>query len=116
MQELLPSYQALRKMEFGVGKTGIGPFALNVSNLGLTQATRLTFDYGENEYEFGDLYESLSKDGSMISAWLSAMVNAHVDVAKDPYVFALNVNQATYNHTNFLLRAGMGMSTFHFLA
>jgi hypothetical protein len=44
------------------------------------------------------------------------MVNAHVDVAKDPYVFDLNVNQATYNHANLLLRAGMGISTFTFLA
>ena len=44
------------------------------------------------------------------------MVNAHVDVAKDPYVFDLNVNQQTYNHANLLIRAGMGMSTFTFLA
>jgi len=58
----------------------------------------------------------LGKDGERISAWLSAMVNAHVDVAKDPYIFAINVNKATYNHVNFLLRAGMGMSTFTFIA
>ena len=44
------------------------------------------------------------------------MVNAHVDVAKDPYVFDLNLNNATYNHATLLLRAGMGMSTFTFLA
>ena len=44
------------------------------------------------------------------------MVNAHVDVAKDPYIFDLNINHATYNYANFLLRAGMGMSTFTFLA
>lgn len=119
MTELLPSFQALRKMEFGVGKTGIGPFALNVTNLALTQYAHLTMDYGPNNkegYNFGDLDESTGKDGIRISAWLSAMVNAHVDVAKDAYVFDLNVNQLTYNHTNFLLRAGMGISTFHFLA
>jgi hypothetical protein len=44
------------------------------------------------------------------------MINAHVDVAKDPYVFDLNVNSCTYNITNFLLRAGKGESTFLFLA
>jgi len=44
------------------------------------------------------------------------MVNAHVDVAKDPYVFALNVNKLTYSHANFLIRAGKGLSTFTFLA
>jgi hypothetical protein len=57
-----------------------------------------------------------SKDRSYIQDWLSAMVSAHVDVAKDPYIFKLNVNKVTYNHTSFLLRSGMGISTFSFLA
>jgi hypothetical protein len=43
------------------------------------------------------------------------MINAHVDVAKDPYVFTLNVNKATYDYATFLLRAGKGISTFTFL-
>lgn len=118
MQELLPSFQALRKMEFGVGKSGIGPFALNITNLALTQYTHLTIDFGKvgDEYGFRPLDKVEGRDGKRISAWLSAMVNAHVDVAKDPYVFDLNVNQATYNHANLLLRAGMGISTFTFLA
>jgi hypothetical protein len=47
--------------------------------------------------------------------WLSAMVNAHVDVAKDPYIMTLNVNDVTYNMTNFLLRTGKGTTTFYFL-
>lgn len=116
MTQLLPSFQALRKMEFGVGKTGIGPFALNVTNLALTQAANISMDYGSNEYGFGDLNETLGKDENRIADWLSAMVNAHVDVAKDPYVFDLNINQATYKHANFLIRAGMGIATFRFLA
>lgn len=118
MSELLPSFQALRKMEFGVGKSGIGPFALNITNLALTQYTHLTIDFGNvgEEYGFGALDQIYGRDGQRISAWLSAMVNAHVDVAKDPYVFDLNVNQTTYNHANLLLRAGMGISTFTFLA
>jgi hypothetical protein len=44
------------------------------------------------------------------------MINAHVDVAKDPYIIKLNVNQVTYNMTNLLLRGGKGENTFFFLA
>ena len=114
--ELLPSFQALRKMEFSVGKDGIGPFALNITNLALTQFTHLTMDFGDNEFDLGKLDEIRGEDGRYISSWLSAMVNAHVDVAKDPYIFTLNVNQATYNHVNLLLRAGKGIRTFVFIA
>ena len=53
--------------------------------------------------------------GLGILDWLSAMINAHVDVAKDPYVIRLNVNQYTYNMCNFLLRCGYGKATFYFL-
>lgn len=115
MYELLPSFQLLRKQEFKVGKDGIGPFALNATNVSLVQLVGLTLDYGENPYGFGDLYEIDGQDGNRIGAWLSAMINAHVDVAKDPYVFVLNVNKATYNYANFLIRAGKGISTFTFL-
>ena len=82
----------------------------------MTQFTNMCMDYGDNEFGFGNLDEILGKDNIRISAWLSAMVNAHVDVAKDPYVFAINVNKATYNHVCFLLRAGMGLSTFTFMS
>jgi|MGYP000141707509 hypothetical protein len=44
-----------------------------------------------------------------ISAWLSAMVNAHVDVAKDPYISLININPATYSISELLLRAGKGI-------
>ena len=117
MYDLLPSFQARTKMEFYIGKQGIGPFALNVTNMALTQAMHLVMRYSNNnQFGFLDMDSVLGKDGERISAWLSAMVNAHVDVAKDPYIFAINVNKATYNHVNFLLRAGMGMSTFTFIA
>ena len=115
----MPSFQAYRKMEFATGKTGIGPFALNVTNLALTQYSHLTIDFTSGEISkfklkpFDSIY---GKDGRLISGWLSAMVNAHVDVAKDPYIFALNVNKCTYNMANFLIRTGNGMGTFAFLA
>ena len=114
--ELIPSFQSNTKREFKVGKDGISPFALHITNLAETQFTNMCMDYGDNEFGFRNLDETLGKDNIRISAWLSAMVNAHVDVAKDPYVFAINVNSATYNHVCFLLRAGMGMSTFTFMS
>lgn len=116
MYELTPSFQSRRKMEFSTGKDGIGPFALNVTNMVLTQFTHLSMRYGENQFGFHDLDQVLGEDGERISDWLSAMVNAHVDVAKDPYIFDLNINSATYNHVNFLLRAGKGKATFSFIA
>ena len=118
LYELTPSFQVDRKREFSIGKEGIAPFALNVTNLSLTQMCHLTMRYEGNvaDYEFGALDQIYGKDGRRIADWLSAMVNAHVDVAKDPYIFDLNVNHATYNYANFLIRAGMGMSTFTFLS
>lgn len=116
MYELMPSFQEKTKMEFSTGKSGIAPFALSITNLALTEFTHLTMDYGDNLFELGDLDNPLSQDGSYVADWLSAMVNAHVDVAKDPYIFTINVNQATYPMTNFLIRAGKGAGTFTFLA
>lgn len=118
MTELLPYFQTLRKLEFGVGKTGIGPFALNVTNLALTQYIHLTMDFGTEGKDFNlwPLDSIDGQDGRRISDWLSAMVNAHVDVAKDAYVRDLNVNQFTYNHANLLLRCGKGITAFSFLA
>ena len=114
--ELIPSFQGKTKMEFSTGKSGIGPFALSTTNLALTQFVGLTEKYGDNIYGLGPLYSPLSSDGTYVSDWLSAMINAHVDVAKDPYIFTLNVNKATYNYITFLLRAGKSISTFSFIA
>lgn len=120
MYELLPSFQANAKLEFKTGKDGISPFALAITHTTLMQQVHLLMNYGDelSKYGFGDLDEiyTREKDGTYISDWLSAMVSAHVDVAKDPYVFILNLNKVTYNHATFLLRAGMGLSTFSFLA
>ena len=116
-EELTPSYQLKRKMEFTTGKSGIGPFALNITNMALTQFAHITMKYTASvkDFGFGDLDAITGKDNLFISDWLSAMVNAHVDVAKDPYIFDMNINSATYEYVNFLLRAGKGMSTFTFI-
>lgn len=114
--DLLPTEMSKTKLEFSTGKSGIGPYALAVTNSALTQWSHLTFDYEENYFGFGDLDETIARDGTFVSDWLSAMVNAHVDVAKDPYIFDLNLSQATYSMSGFLLRAGVGAGTFTFLA
>lgn len=117
MYELMPSFQLSRKEEYTGGKAGIAPFALNSTNHCLTQLVHLNMDYSHsNVYGLGQFDEIKGQDGFRILDWLSAMINAHVDVAKDPYIMALNVNQITYNITNLLLRGGKGKTTFYFLA
>jgi hypothetical protein len=54
------------------------------------------------------LGRSLDRDGNSIMSWLSAMINLHVDAAKDPKIIRMNINKATYNLTNLLLRIGLG--------
>jgi hypothetical protein len=69
-----------------------------------------------NELGMLSLHDRTDKNGNSILAWLSAMINAHVDVAKDPYITALNVNSFTYGLVNMMLRTGMGDQTFMFTA
>ena len=121
--ELSPTYQLNKKHEYTGGKAGIAPFALNNVHHVLTQLFNLNFAVNKkglykgalNKYGIGNLSSILGKDDLRILDWLSAMINAHVDVAKDPYIIELNVTQPTYNMTNLLLRSGMGEATFYFL-
>lgn len=117
MYELAPSFQLSRKTEYTGGKAGIAPFALNSTNHALTQFTHLCINYSNaNRYNLGQLDQVRGEDDQRIMDWLSALINAHVDVAKDPYIMALNVNSITYNMTSLLIRGGKGENTFYFLA
>ena len=114
-----PQYQEARKSEYTVGKAGIGPFALNNAHHILTQLMEI--EYKENDFtrtlnliNLGKQYDD-DKSGRRILDWLSAMINAFVDIAKDPYIVRLNVNPYTYNMTAYLLRMGKGEQTFYFL-
>ena len=141
--ELSPTFQMNKKYEYSGGKTGIGPFALNNKNHVITQLTNLMFKdnsllkslgftglsgiksqnetvykrdkHGNEECDDNGTPIMIQEEGLNILDWISAMINAHVDVAKDPYVIRLNVRQYTYNICNFLLRAGFGKNTFYFL-
>ena len=117
MYELAPSFQLSRKTEYTGGKAGIAPFALNSTNHALTQFTHLCINYSNaNRYNLGQLDQVYGEDDQRIMDWLSALINAHVDVAKDPYIMALNVNSITYNMASLLIRGGKGENTFYFLA
>lgn len=117
MYELAPSFQLSRKTQYTGGKAGIAPFALNSTNHALTQFTHLCINYSNaNRYNLGQLDQVYGEDDQRIMDWLSALINAHVDVAKDPYIMDLNVNSITYNMTSLLIRGGKGENTFYFLA
>lgn len=117
MYELAPSFQLSRKTQYTGGKSGIAPFALNSTNHALTQFTHLCINYSNaNRYNLGQLDQVYGEDDQRIMDWLSALINAHVDVAKDPYIMDLNVNSITYNMTSLLIRGGKGENTFYFLA
>jgi hypothetical protein len=61
------------------------------------------------------LDKAVDRDGKSIMSWLSGLINAHVDIAKDPYISRLGVNPFTYNMVNLLIRTGLGKTTFYFL-
>lgn len=104
--------------QFITGKFGIGPFALNNNNHILTMLYGLRFASNSRSILGITGHESLCDHedmyGHSIMSWLSGLINAHVDVAKDPYISKLNVNKYTYNLVNLMIRTGFGKSTFYF--
>lgn len=112
-----PRYQSNKKYEYTGGKTGIGPFALNNVHHVLGQMTHLRYSETEflKRHNMMNMDRIVGDDGEKILDWLSTLINAHVDVAKDPYIIKLNIVSYTYNMTNFLIRSGKGASTFYFL-
>lgn len=119
-----PSYQEDRKAEYTGGKSGIGPMALNNAHHILTQLIDPKIDLNAftETLQLTDLnrisdypVEGMLKGGRILD-WLSAMINAFVDIAKDPYIVRLNVNPWTYNMTAFLLRTGKGKQAFYFMS
>lgn len=114
-----PAFQSRTKAELNGGKFGIGPFALANAHQVLTQLVKLNFKPNKvlSDYGIRDLHHIQSEDTNKINVldWLSALINAHVDVAKEPYIIRLNVRKLTFNMTNFLIRSGKGESTFYFL-
>lgn len=109
--------QCTRKNDYITGKTGIGPFALNVTNHILTTLYGVKFKSTTFTEQTGitGFNKFLDEDNNQISSWLSAFINAHVDIVKDPYISKLNVNSFTYNMINLLARNGKGKAGLYFL-
>lgn len=109
--------QVTRKNDYITGKTGIGPFALNVTNHILTTLYGVKFKESSFTKVTGitGFDQILDEDNNQISSWLSAFINAHVDIVKDPYISKLNVNGFTYNMINLLARNGKGKQGLYFL-
>ena len=108
--------QVERKKDFMIGKTGIGPFALNVTNNVLCRLYGMEFEESlfTKSTPIGSLHELVDKDYNSIDSWFSAFINAHVDIVKDPYISKLNVNPYTYNMVSLLTRSGFGDTTVWF--
>jgi len=109
--------QVTRRNDYITGKTGIGPFALNVTSNILTYLFGVSFNPKREMCKYtriGRLDMSIDMDGNAISSWISAFINAHVDIVKDPWVSKLNVNPYTYNLINLLIRSGYGESALWF--
>lgn len=113
-----PSFMTEKKIEYTVSKSGIGPYAQHNSNHPLTQIAGLSFIENGLLSMLGMQRLDLVKgrDGVRILDWLSALINAHVDVVKDPYIIRLGINKNTYKISSFLLRTGAGKSTFYYLS
>lgn len=114
--EYTEEYQDNLKQDFADSKSGIGPFALNNPHHVLGQLVELVMKSPEYMPNMGNLHKVTGVDDIHILDWLSALISAHVDVAKDNYIIKLNVNTFTYNITNLLLRNGVGKNTMYFVS
>jgi len=113
-----------KNQNIGAGE-GIGPFALHTSHHVLTSMVKMALDTSiqtqegtpnlMSELNLDNLYEEYDKDGVPIMNWLSAMISAHVDAAKDPYILQLNFNPYTYDVAGLLFRTGFGKNTLYYL-
>lgn len=118
-EDYVLSNEVFIKQDFITGKNGIGPFALNNNNHILTMLYGVRFRKDKKSIltrlNLNRLDRTVDRDGKSILSWLSGLINAHVDIAKDPYIGRLGVNPFTYNMTNLLIRTGLGKYTFYFL-
>lgn len=109
--------QTDRRRDYITGKLGIAPFALNVTNQALTMAYGVKLK--ETEFTKQTPFKRIDlrddKNGNAVMSWLSAFINAHCDIVKDPYVSKINVNSFTYNMLNFLVRTGQSDNSVWFI-
>lgn len=110
--------QVTRRNDYITGKLGIAPYALNVTSQVMTRCFGVSFKRNTFTESVGILNfdKLIDIDNNYIDSWISAFINAHVDIVKDPYISKMNINQFTYNMSNLLIRSGFGETAMWFLA
>lgn len=98
------------KQTFAGGQLGIALTANQLVDHAMTQLAdiRLNKYLGKGKKVDGVSSFALERgdNGEYITSNLSAYLNAFVDIAKDPYIFNLNINTVTSNTAFMLVRAG----------
>jgi len=117
-----PRFQNLMKFLYiGSGK-GVPPYALGSAHHPLTQqaniALKTALNLGLKTNKQGLIQFDLirGQDDMFISTWLSTLIDAHVDAPTDNYIVKLNVNESTHNALSLLIRAGVGETSFDYIA
>lgn len=110
--------QVTRRNDYITGKLGIAPYALNVTSQVMTRCFGVSFKRNTFTESVGILNfdKLIDIDNNYVDSWISAFINAHVDIVKDPYISKMNINQFTYNMSNLLIRSGFGEAAMWFLA
>jgi hypothetical protein len=113
--------QNMAKARYASGKFGVPPFALHNVNHVLTQLSGVEMPGRISELQVGNgnmisLSGKIGTDGFSIIDWLSALIDAHVDLPTNPFILDLNINKYTYDVLGYLIRSGVGEASFDFLA
>ena len=109
--------QVERRNDYINGKKDIAPFALNATSHIMTYLFGVKFK-GTKFTKFTGIWHLdhlVDDNDAYISSWLSAFINANVDIVKDPWVVRINVNPFTCNILNLLVRSGLGQTGVWFL-
>ena len=132
LEPLFPLYQENVKTQNVGADAGIGPMALintfrvimQIAKLDLDKTIEISRRRGKVNTKrnlfsiipnIGNLYDKFDANGISIMDWTSALINAHVDAAKDSYITRLNVNSYTYDVVALLTSSGVGLNQFYFL-
>jgi uncharacterized protein YjgD (DUF1641 family) len=121
LQAFSPLYQIDLKYGFIAGGFGIGQVANNLVNSVMNQNVQMSLDnyigwgnFKNTSENKQTVFEMKSDKGYYdesnkysISASLTAVLNAFVDIAKDDYITKANWNTQTTNTGLFLIRAGV---------
>lgn len=118
MYWLNPVFQTDQKIKNAGADNGIGPMALNNVFRFFIQMSNLRLRPNKYLQELGldNLNRIYDRNGNDILDSTSALINAHVDAAKNNYIGRMNVNSYTYDVTSFLISSGMGNDVYWFLA